>query len=290
MARLTLREELSLEGNQLTGCIPSELGDLRALERLDLAFNEGLTGSLPGELQQRRMTDLNLAGTMLCVPEDAAFLTWAATIENYRSRGLTWREPVPVASRIEVVAFDTPATRDDAGGAAEIEAVIDLWVAECITHGGARTDPALQPRLRTRLPRRQRGVPDLQAVDRGDGDPHCGGDRQIPMKRAGTSARARRHAHPLRRVATAVHRPRRVGQRGARQGGTTEAGAGAGASSARWSSESMLDTGKPMGHDAVRHTAVPHFQHHSRNCGFGTPGGEGGMNNSTSGRRSNRLS
>ena len=37
-------------------------------------------------------------------------------------------------------------------------------------------------------------------------------------------------------------------------------------------------------------TAVPHFQPHSSICGFGTPGGEGGRNNSTSGRRSNRLS
>lgn len=37
-------------------------------------------------------------------------------------------------------------------------------------------------------------------------------------------------------------------------------------------------------------TAVPHFQHHSSICGFGAPGGEGGMNNSTSERRSNRLS
>ena len=32
------------------------------------------------------------------------------------------------------------------------------------------------------------------------------------------------------------------------------------------------------------------FQHHSSICGFGAPGGEGGMNNSTSERRSNRLS
>ena len=32
------------------------------------------------------------------------------------------------------------------------------------------------------------------------------------------------------------------------------------------------------------------FQHHSGICGFGAPGGEGGMNNSTSERRSNRLS
>ena len=37
-------------------------------------------------------------------------------------------------------------------------------------------------------------------------------------------------------------------------------------------------------------TAVPHFQLHSTICGLGAPGGAGGMNNSSSERRSNRLS
>ena len=42
--------------------------------------------------------------------------------------------------------------------------------------------------------------------------------------------------------------------------------------------------------DVVQTTTVPHLQHHSSIWGCGEPGGEGVVNSSTNGRRSNKLS
>ena len=49
LGNLSALKELYLSGNQLTGQIPKELGNLSALEKLDLFFNK-LTGEIPKEL------------------------------------------------------------------------------------------------------------------------------------------------------------------------------------------------------------------------------------------------
>ena len=49
LGNLDAIEILSVENNQLTGIIPPELGDLAALEMLFLDYNQ-LTGSIPPEL------------------------------------------------------------------------------------------------------------------------------------------------------------------------------------------------------------------------------------------------
>ena len=128
LGELTALFQLELGGNRFTGDI-SVLGELN-LDYLELDFNEGLTGPLPPGLLRQRIWRLKLAGTMVCVPADEAFQDWVTTIEEYQSSGLTCGEPVPELSTIDVALFYTPAARREAGGTAQIEATMDLWVAE----------------------------------------------------------------------------------------------------------------------------------------------------------------
>ena len=68
---------LALSSNQLTGAIPTELGNLSNLERLYLSNNQ-LTGAIPQSLTGMAVLELfyfhNNAG--LCAPVDEAFQTW----------------------------------------------------------------------------------------------------------------------------------------------------------------------------------------------------------------------
>ena len=121
---------LRLGGNRLEGAIPLTLGDLADIFGLDLAFNERLTGPLPSALQRSPLQDLDLAGTEVCIPADAAFQSWLKTVEERRSSGLPCGAPPPAMTTIDVAVFYTPAARAEAGGTAAIEAEIDLMVAE----------------------------------------------------------------------------------------------------------------------------------------------------------------
>ena len=69
--------ELDLPENQLTGSIPSELGNLTNLESLSLGYNQ-LTGSIPPQLGQlTKLWQLHLAGTGLTgeIPPELGQLT-----------------------------------------------------------------------------------------------------------------------------------------------------------------------------------------------------------------------
>ena len=123
LGNLTNLESLRLGSNELTGPVPSSLGRLSNLRRLDFRYNWGLSGSLPGGLESSSLEELNIFSTQTCTP--TAWGDWLDTIE-FEGR-LCKAEP-EVA--IDVAVVYTPAAREDAGGTAEIEAVIDLMVAE----------------------------------------------------------------------------------------------------------------------------------------------------------------
>ena len=127
--RLTSLQRLDLRGNQLTGEIPPGLAGLTHLRELMLGFNQDLTGKIPPRLQQALLSTLDLMATSVCVPEDVESQEWLATIEFYPS-GLTCGHPLSAMSRIDMALFYTPAARRIAGGTAEIEAAIDLRIAE----------------------------------------------------------------------------------------------------------------------------------------------------------------
>ncbi len=123
---LTALELLNLRSNDLTGAVPSELVDLTHLASLVLNGNRALTGPLPGGL--RELTDLNtlqISNTELCAPGDDEFRTWLKTISF---GGLIC--PPAEQSVIDVAIYYPGILRERTGGTEAIEAAIDLMVAE----------------------------------------------------------------------------------------------------------------------------------------------------------------
>ena len=121
---------LSLDGNELSGTIPPELAQLTNLYALTLNINPELTGTLPPGLQQLPLSIVHLFATSVCVPEDEELHEWLAGIRFFKTSGLTCGRPAPAMSSIDVAVVYTPVARQIAGGTAEIEADIDLMMAE----------------------------------------------------------------------------------------------------------------------------------------------------------------
>ena len=70
-----------LSNNELTGTISVAVEQLENLEQLILSVNDELTGQLPEELRHlSNLEILNVSGTNVCAPTDAAFQAWLATI------------------------------------------------------------------------------------------------------------------------------------------------------------------------------------------------------------------
>ena len=109
--------------NNLTGSIPAALGSLAKLERLDMSYTWGVSGPLPSGFQLSDLEELDIFVTQTCAP--AAWQEWLATIEFYGP--LCGTGPVVT---IDVAVVYTPVARAEAGGAAAIEAEIDLMIAE----------------------------------------------------------------------------------------------------------------------------------------------------------------
>ena len=86
--------ELSLSGNDLTGTIPPELGDLSSLTELSL-YSNGLTGTIPpelGDLSSLTELSLNLNGLTGPIPPELGNLTRLTRL-NLGQNGLTG--PIP---------------------------------------------------------------------------------------------------------------------------------------------------------------------------------------------------
>ena len=129
---------LSLSRANVTGPIPPWLGDLAQLRRLDLSYNWGLSGSLPPGLDLSHLDRVDVFATRACAP--AAWLSWMGAIDF---AGAFCGSSTDV---IDVAVFHTPAARESAGGLDEIEAEIDLYVAEtnqALAESGVRARVAL---------------------------------------------------------------------------------------------------------------------------------------------------
>ena len=123
LGALVLLVGLTLDHNALAGPVPASLGSLVNLERLDLGHNWGLSGPLPAGLERSNIETLSFWVTRICAP--AAWRGWLATIN---SRGPLCGAGPDVT--IDLAVAYTPAAREAAGGAAAVEAEIDLLIAE----------------------------------------------------------------------------------------------------------------------------------------------------------------
>lgn len=123
LGNLTRLGEFKLEKNDLSGQIPGELGRLTNLRSLALDGNWGLKGPVPTGLESSRLERLDLFLTQACAPPELQ--DWLETIEFL---GQVCGSEADVT--IDVAVVYTPAARKVAGGAAAIEALIDLMIAE----------------------------------------------------------------------------------------------------------------------------------------------------------------
>ena len=120
---LTRLRILRLDWNDFAGPLPAGLGNLASLEELNLANSWGLSGPLPAGLRGARLERLDTLVTRTCAP--AAWRDWLAAIEF---NGRLCETGADVT--IDVAVVHTEAARRAAGGAAAIEAIVDLVIAQ----------------------------------------------------------------------------------------------------------------------------------------------------------------
>ena len=158
--------ELSLGGTALSGPIPNTLGSLASLEWLELSYAWGLSGPLPAGLRSAAsLAALDILATQACAP--AALDDWLRMID-FRGRLCG-----AGTATIDVAVVHTPAAREAAGGAAAIDAAIDLMVAEtnrAYEASGVRHRVALTGRAEVQYVEAGESVLDLERLaDPSDG-------------------------------------------------------------------------------------------------------------------------
>ena len=124
LGNLTDLRALDLALNDLSGRVPAELGNLSNLEWLSLSHNWVLSGPLPTRRQFPRLSVANIMATRACGSAD-----WRDRVAPFEFAGTLCGAPRRNVT-IDVTVVYTPAAREAAGGAAAIEASIDLGVAE----------------------------------------------------------------------------------------------------------------------------------------------------------------
>ena len=82
LGRLRALRDLRLGNNAFSGQVPAAFADLTALEVLQIHGNPGLSGPLPDRLVSIGLTELKAGGTALCAPDNMAFRTWLASIQE----------------------------------------------------------------------------------------------------------------------------------------------------------------------------------------------------------------
>ena len=142
LGRLAKLRVLRLEWNGLSGPIPPELGGLTSLLELNLDWNWGVAGPLPAGLRRAPLREAGIFLTQACAP--AEWRDWLTTV--------VFRGPLcggETAATIDVAVVYTSAAAEAAGGAAVIEAEIDLRIAvtnEAYAASGVRHRLALVAR------------------------------------------------------------------------------------------------------------------------------------------------
>ena len=91
LGQLLELRHLQLPDNNLSGPVPSELGSLTKLERLLLRGNEALSGPLPLSLEGLPLEQFWYNNTDICVPLEASFRAWLASIEDHQGTGVDCR-------------------------------------------------------------------------------------------------------------------------------------------------------------------------------------------------------
>ena len=138
LGNLTNLESLGLGGNGLTGPTPPSMGRLSNLKWLNLSWNWGLSGSLPAALEFPHLEKLDIFGTQTCAP-----VAWRDRLAAIEFMGRLCDVGTDVT--IDVAVIYTASAREEEGGAAAIEALIDLVVA--VTNQ-AFSDSGVHHRLR----------------------------------------------------------------------------------------------------------------------------------------------
>lgn len=75
-------DQLSLEGNNLSGTVTPALARLAALRNLDLGGNPSLSGPLPLQLADLLLERVLVTGTEVCAPAEEAFQAWLMQLQE----------------------------------------------------------------------------------------------------------------------------------------------------------------------------------------------------------------
>ncbi|MDM8527199.1 hypothetical protein QUF58_03205 [Anaerolineales bacterium HSG24] len=108
---LSTLTELQLADNQLSGRIPPELGQLEQLTKLGLS-NNPLEGPVPGNLINLPLEEFGLANTNMCQPKNSTFGAWFDKIEGLVSN-IPSCDQVDLSMADQLVLPDAPSADDE---------------------------------------------------------------------------------------------------------------------------------------------------------------------------------